>query len=100
MAASHLRSNIIARAASTSQETAQSSASSATSTLLCTSLTAATVEGMLEEAAEAVVAGADVLELRLDYLDSFNVESDLPELLSNCPLPAIVTYRPHWEGCA
>lgn len=53
---------------------------------------------MLEEAKEALAAGADVVEIRLDYLDSFDAEHDLPVLLEGCPLPAVVTYRPDWEG--
>lgn len=67
-------------------------------TLLCTSLVASTVEGMLAEAQEAVQNGADIVELRLDYLESFSPEADLPRLLKECPLPAIATYRPVWEG--
>lgn len=67
-------------------------------TLLCTSLVASSVDGMLAEAAEAVANGADVVELRLDYLESFAPEADLPRLLAACPLPAIATYRPVWEG--
>lgn len=67
-------------------------------TLLCTSLVATSVEGMLAEAVEAVSNEADIVELRLDYLEQFAPEQDLPRLLSACPLPAIATYRPVWEG--
>ena len=67
-------------------------------TLLCTSQTAPTVEGMLEEAQEALAAGADIAELRLDYLEALDPDADLPRLLQGCPMPAIVTYRPTWEG--
>jgi 3-dehydroquinate dehydratase/shikimate dehydrogenase len=67
-------------------------------TQLCTSLVAPTIEGMLAEAQEAVANGADIVELRLDYLEQFSPEEDLPRLLKQCPLPAIVTYRPIWEG--
>ena len=67
--------------------------------LLCTSLVASSVAGMLGEAQEAVQNGADVVELRLDYLEGFDAERDVPLLLAGCPLPAIVTYRPVWEGC-
>lgn len=65
---------------------------------LCTSLVATTVKGMLAEAQEAVANGADIVELRLDYLESFAPEADLPRLLQQCPVPAIATYRPVWEG--
>jgi 3-dehydroquinate dehydratase/shikimate dehydrogenase len=67
-------------------------------THLCTSLVAPTVDGMLAEAQEAVQNGADIVELRVDYLEQFAPEQDLPRLLKACPLPAIVTYRPVWEG--
>lgn len=88
------------------QETAGAAATAAAATgegrprtHLCTSLVATTVEGMLAEAQEAVANGADIVELRLDYLEAFSPETDLARLLSQCPLPAIVTYRPVWEGC-
>ena len=89
----------IATSASAAPEHAQeTNAPTASSTLLCTSLTAATVEGMLSEAQEAVTAGADIVELRIDYLETFNPQTDLPKLLQECPLPSIVTYRPNWGG--
>jgi 3-dehydroquinate dehydratase/shikimate dehydrogenase len=74
------------------------STSSRTSTLICTSLTAPSVAGMLAEAGEAVAAGADIVELRVDFLQGFVPTTDLPALLQACPLPVIVTYRPEWEG--
>lgn len=67
-------------------------------TKLCTSLTAGTVQGMLAEAQEAQQAGADLVELRIDYLEAFSPEADLPVLIKGCGLPVIVTYRPTWEG--
>lgn len=70
----------------------------ASGTHLCTSLTAPSVEGMLVEAQEAVENGATIVELRIDYLQDFSPDPDLRELLEGCPLPAIVTYRPDWEG--
>lgn len=80
------------------QMSAQTSTESNNSTKLCTSLTATTVQGMLAEAEEAKRAGADIVELRIDYLESFSPEADLPVLIQKCGLPAIVTYRPTWEG--
>ena len=67
-------------------------------TLLCSSLTAATKQGMFDEAKEADEAGADVVELRLDFLQDFDAERDLEELIKGINLPCIVTYRPTWEG--
>ena len=49
-------------------------------------------------------AGADVIELRLDYLNDLDVaapESTFEKLIGACKaigLPAIVTLRPTWEG--
>lgn len=68
------------------------------STLLCSSLTAPTIIGMIQEAKEAQSAGADVVELRIDFLQDFNPEQDLEQLLAQIELPCIVTYRPSWEG--
>ena len=67
-------------------------------TLLCTSLTADSVQGMVAEGKEALEAGADVVELRLDFLKDFKPENDMETLLKGIELPCIVTYRPVWEG--
>lgn len=67
-------------------------------TLICTSLTAPSVEEMLQEAREAKTAGADIVELRIDFLDAFHPREDLPRLLRESDMPAIVTFRPKWEG--
>ena len=53
---------------------------------------------MLEEAREAKDAGADVVELRLDFLEDFEPSRDLAEMIKGFELPCIVTYRPSWEG--
>ena len=66
--------------------------------LLTTSITATTVQAALVELQEAEAAGADVVELRLDFLQGFQPGTDLPALLAGTKLPAIVTYRPNWEG--
>jgi len=66
--------------------------------LLCTSVTAQTTHGMEREMAEAVEAGAQIIELRLDFLANLNPARDLPKLVAACPVPAIVTFRPKWEG--
>ena len=65
---------------------------------LTTSITATTVQAALVELREAEAAGADVVELRLDFLQGFQPATDLPALLAGTKLPAIVTYRPNWEG--
>lgn len=62
-------------------------------TLLCVPSVAKTVEEMAGDMAAAAAMGADVVELRLDYLSSFQPRSDLQRLLTNRPLPVLVTYR-------
>ena len=66
--------------------------------LLTTSITASTVQAALLELREAEAAGADVVELRLDFLQGFDPATDLRTLLAGTKLPTIVTYRPNWEG--
>ena len=66
--------------------------------LLTTSITATTVQAALVELQEAEAAGADVVELRLDFLQGLQPATDLSALLAGTKLPAIVTYRPNWEG--
>jgi 3-dehydroquinate dehydratase/shikimate dehydrogenase len=78
-------------------------------TLICTSVTATTVRGAVAEIAEAGGAGATAVELRLDFLTDLMDGGDsggdpapaLRTLLaaaSRAGLPAIVTFRPAWEG--
>lgn len=93
----HTPRSIVAMAAA-AESSPPAGVSPQTKTLLCTSLTAPTVSGMLAEADEAMAAGADIVELRIDFLQDFDPERDLAELLGKCPLPSIVTFRPTWEG--
>ncbi|KXZ55471.1 hypothetical protein GPECTOR_2g1020 [Gonium pectorale] len=65
---------------------------------ICTSVTATTVDAFLAEIQEAAASGVDIIELRLDFLTDFDPEQHLQQLMSSCPLPYIVTYRPVWEG--
>ena len=60
-------------------------------------MTATTVSGALEELREAESCGADVVELRLDFLPSFD-EKALAQLLAATTLPLIATLRASWEG--
>lgn len=87
-----------AASAAMQQAAAAPAGAQAARTLLCTSLTAPTVDGMLAEAQEALAAGADIVELRIDFLAALNPGEDLLRLRQQCPLPAIVTYRPAWEA--
>ena len=55
--------------------------------------------GAVAELREAYSSGADIVELRLDYLQDCDPEQDLESLLAASQLPVIVTCRPDWEGC-
>lgn len=63
------------------------------STQLCASLVANTVDEMAAEMSTARSQGADVAELRIDHLTSFDPRSDLERLIKNHPIPVLVTYR-------
>lgn len=67
-------------------------------TLLCVPLVGRTVEEMIADAAAAAATGGDMVEIRLDFIQGFRPREHLPALLRGCPLPALVTYRPVWEG--
>lgn len=62
-------------------------------TLLCVPSVANTADEMAADMAAAAAMGADVVELRLDCLSSFQPRSDLERLLTNRPIPTLVTYR-------
>ena len=72
---------------------------------LSCSITAPTVEAALKEIEEAFELGADAIELRLDFLQDLQMDDPGPvlkALLAKCKQldrPAIVTFRPDWEGC-
>ena len=67
-------------------------------TLLIGSLTAETVLGMCKQAHAAVGAGADAVEIRLDFLQAPPTDAELTELLTATAVPTIVTYRPVRQG--
>lgn len=62
-------------------------------TRVCVSL-AGTMAEVMAGMERAAVLGADLVELRLDLMPSFDLEA----LLARCPLPAVVTYRPKRAG--
>ncbi len=62
--------------------------------MICACVGAETAEQALSEMAEARRQGADLCELRADYLR----DPELPRILSAKPLPVLVTVRPKWEG--
>jgi 3-dehydroquinate dehydratase/shikimate dehydrogenase len=67
-------------------------------------VTADNLPAALKEIDEAAACGAEVVELRLDFLKDLDLLSPGPTLktlLDACKavqLPAIVTFRPAWEG--
>jgi 3-dehydroquinate dehydratase/shikimate dehydrogenase len=62
-------------------------------TLLCAPVMAESVDKMLINMDKAKQEGADLVEVRLDSLKSFNPYEDLKTLIKECPLPTLVTYR-------
>ncbi|OVA04377.1 Dehydroquinase class I [Macleaya cordata] len=68
------------------------------STLICAPLMGSSIDQMLMEMNEAKKNGADVVEIRLDYLKNFRPRQDLQRLIKECPLQTLITFRPKWEG--
>ncbi|GMH07775.1 hypothetical protein Nepgr_009615 [Nepenthes gracilis] len=68
------------------------------STLICAPVMAETVDQMLIQIRKAKEQGADLVEIRLDYLKNFSPNHDLEDLIRQSSLPALVTFRPTWEG--
>nr|ABA54867.1 putative 3-dehydroquinate dehydratase/shikimate dehydrogenase [Fagus sylvatica] len=67
-------------------------------TLVCAPIMAESVDKMVINMDKAKQGGADLVEIRLDSLKSFNPNGDLKTLIKECPLPTLFTYRPKWEG--
>ncbi|KAI4301861.1 hypothetical protein L6164_035099 [Bauhinia variegata] len=68
------------------------------STLICAPVMADSVGEMLVQMRRAKKVGADLVEVRLDFLKKFNPSQDLEILINQSPLPTLITYRPTWEG--
>ncbi|KAI5324154.1 hypothetical protein L3X38_033227 [Prunus dulcis] len=68
------------------------------STLVCVPIMAESVGEMVTDMGKAKGLGADLVEIRLDYLKTFNHNEDLRRLVKECPLPTLFSYRPKWEG--
>ncbi|KAL7131862.1 hypothetical protein ABFS83_12G033700 [Erythranthe nasuta] len=67
-------------------------------TLICAPLMADTVDQVVNLMHKSKATGADIVEIRLDHLKSFDPHSDIQKLIKECPLPTLFTYRPIWEG--
>ncbi|XP_050225733.1 bifunctional 3-dehydroquinate dehydratase/shikimate dehydrogenase, chloroplastic-like [Mercurialis annua] len=68
------------------------------STLICAPIMETSVDQMLVQIRKAKELGADIVEIRVDFLDNFNCRQDLEVLIKQSVLPTLVTYRPKWEG--
>lgn len=70
------------------------------SAAICTSVTAETVPEALSEIEEAEKSGADIIELRLDFIKDIkdSPAETVEALMKKCTKPYIVTFRPVWEG--
>lgn len=67
-------------------------------TLICAPIMADLVDQMLILMQKAKTSGADLVEVRLDSLKSFNPRPDIDTIIRESPLPTLFTYRPTWEG--
>ncbi|XWS58507.1 hypothetical protein CRYUN_Cryun08bG0040100 [Craigia yunnanensis] len=68
------------------------------STMICAPLMAQSVEQMVKDMHQAKAEGAQLVEIRLDYIKNFQTQQDIQIILKNKPLPVIIVYRPKWEG--
>ncbi|KAJ6384408.1 hypothetical protein OIU78_027672 [Salix suchowensis] len=68
------------------------------STLICAPIMAESVDQMLIQMKRAKELGADIAEVRVDFLKNFSPRNDLETLIKQGPLPTLITYRPKWEG--
>ncbi|XP_042513640.1 bifunctional 3-dehydroquinate dehydratase/shikimate dehydrogenase, chloroplastic-like isoform X1 [Macadamia integrifolia] len=66
--------------------------------MVCVPLMGISVEEMMSQMGQAKSQGADLVEIRLDYIQNFRPLQDLQMLLRDKPLPVIIVYRPKWEG--
>ncbi|XP_010486143.1 PREDICTED: bifunctional 3-dehydroquinate dehydratase/shikimate dehydrogenase, chloroplastic-like [Camelina sativa] len=66
--------------------------------LICAPVMADSIDMMVLETFKAQELGADLVEVRLDWLKDFNPLEDLNTIIKKSPLPTLFTYRPKWEG--
>ncbi|XP_061367684.1 bifunctional 3-dehydroquinate dehydratase/shikimate dehydrogenase, chloroplastic-like isoform X3 [Gastrolobium bilobum] len=67
-------------------------------TLICAPIMGESVDQMKIDVHNAKASGADLVEIRLDSLNTFNPYEDLNTLIQDHALPLLFTYRPKWEG--
>jgi 3-dehydroquinate dehydratase I len=66
-------------------------------TLICVTITEANVDESLESMKRAKEGGADLVELRLDYIGELD-DAKIGDLVDGIELPKIVTIRPEGQG--
>ncbi|XP_031270968.1 bifunctional 3-dehydroquinate dehydratase/shikimate dehydrogenase, chloroplastic-like isoform X1 [Pistacia vera] len=67
-------------------------------TMICAPLMVESAEQMVSDMDRAKAEGADIVELRLDFIRNFQPRRDLEIILKNKPLPVLIVYRPKWAG--
>ena len=68
-------------------------------THLAVSIMVRNLQTALAAAARAAEFGADLIEWRIDqFTDNRGDRSAIDQLITQCPLPCILTVRPTWEG--
>lgn len=63
------------------------------STLICAPVMGESVDQMLVQMKKAKELGADLVEIRVDFLKNFSPRQNLEVLVKQSPLPTLITYR-------
>ncbi|KAK6911473.1 3-dehydroquinate dehydratase type I [Dillenia turbinata] len=71
---------------------------SSTGQYVCAVLMDQSVEEMVDQVSCAKAQGADMVEIRLDFIDNFRSQEHLQIILKNKPLPVIIAYRSKEDG--
>lgn len=63
------------------------------SIMICGSLTSQSVGEIVSDMHQAKAQGADLVEVRMEYITNFHPRRDLQTILTNKPLPVLIVYR-------
>lgn len=63
------------------------------STLICVPIIGESIEKMVTDIDRAKASGADLVEIRLDSLKTFNADEDIETIIKASPLRTLFTYR-------
>lgn len=61
--------------------------------MICAPLMCQSVEQVVKDMHMAKAQGADLVEIRLDFVSDLHSQRDLKIILTNKPLPVIIVYR-------